>query len=101
METDAALERRARAIFGLNDLDQAPPALPMRVESWGGTDQFAATVPHTGSIMIAFGRDADMDALNAAVAAIAARHEALRSKLAVEKDRTMLLPAAPPPKLAV
>jgi len=88
----AAIENRARAILGLEDLERQLYALPVRVEHLWRAENFAPRVPHTASLLLPFGRTPDIRRLGQSIAAIVARHEALRSRLAVEKGRATLVP---------
>ena len=88
----AAIENRARAILGLEDLERQPYALPVRVEHLWRAENFAPRVPHTASLLLPFGRAPDLHRLGQSIAAIVARHEALHSRLAVEKGRATLVP---------
>ena len=45
-------ESRARDILGLNDLEQWPQALPIRVERMWRAENFSPNVPYTGAILI-------------------------------------------------
>jgi hypothetical protein len=56
-------------------------------------------VPYPASFLLPLGHKPDLGPLTAAVAALMARHEALRSKLAVENDIAILLPAVSEPDL--
>ena len=88
----AAIENRARAILGLEDIERQPHALPVRVEHLWRAENFAPRVPHTGSLLLPFGRAPDMHRLGQSIAEIVARHEALHSRLAIENGRATLVP---------
>ena len=88
----AEIEKRARAILGLEDLERQPYALPVRVEHLWRAENFAPSVPHTASLLLPFGRAPDIRRLGQSIVEIVARHEALRSRLAVEKGRATLVP---------
>jgi hypothetical protein len=49
-------------------------------------------VPHTGTLLLPFGHAPDMRRLGQSIAQIALRHEALRSRLALEDGRATLVP---------
>ncbi len=87
MSDDSDITQRARKTLGLNDLEGAPPALPMWMERWWRNDGFGASVPYTGQILIPFGPKSDMTALRTSVTALVQRHEALRCRLAVRDGR--------------
>jgi hypothetical protein len=94
-ETVSGIEIRARAILGLRDLEEAPLALPIRVERMWRAESFAPNVPYTGSILIPMGRAPDTGAWREAIATVARRHEALHSRLAVVNDRAIMVPGDP------
>jgi len=82
-----AVERRARDILGLAELERFPHALPTRPEHLWGLDGFAANVPFTNPMFVPMGPAADPGLLYAAVKAVVDRHEALRTRLAIEDGR--------------
>jgi hypothetical protein len=94
-ETVSNIESRAREILGLQDLEEAPHALPIRVERMWRAENFAPNVPYTGAVLIPMGRTPDMGAWREAIAAVARRHDALHSRLAVVKDRAIMVPGDP------
>jgi hypothetical protein len=76
----------ARTLLGLD----APRtrALPPRVEHLWRRDGFAAAIPFTNAMLVPMG-PADIGRLYEAMAAVVARHEILRTRLAVKDGRAM------------
>jgi hypothetical protein len=88
------IENRARAILGLNDLEDVPNALPIRVERMWRKENFAPVIPYTGSLVIPLGHAPDLGVWQDSIAAIAQRHEVLHSRLGLVNNRAVLLPAS-------
>ncbi len=88
---DAATVARAHALLGLDALPAAP--LPPRVEQLWRLDRFAADIPFTNAMLIPMG-SADIGMLYEAVAAVVARHEILRTRLAVQDGRAVQIAEA-------
>ncbi len=86
-------EKRARVVLGLDDCE--PKALPPRVEHLWRAENFAGHVPYTGTFLLPLGPAPDMALLQQSIAAIVARHEALRSRLALNDCRAILVPGKP------
>lgn len=85
----AAIEARARNLLGLGGLDAVPSALPPRAEQLWRLDGFAADVPFTNAMFVPMGQEADIGLLYETVAAVVSRHEALRTRLAVRRGRSV------------
>lgn len=96
----SGVEDRARDLLKLRDIDREPRALPMRNDWLWRAERFAPHVPYPASFLLPLGHKPDLGAMTKALAALIARHEALRSKLAVENDIPVLLPVASEPDLA-
>ena len=96
----SGVEDRARDLLKLRDVEREPRALPMRNDWLWRAEHFAPRVPYTGSFLLPLGRKPDLAAIAASIAALIARHEALRSKLAVENDIPILVPVRSEPDLA-
>jgi hypothetical protein len=94
------VEDRARDLLKLKDVERTPNALPIRNDWLWRAEHFAPRVPYTGSFLLPMGRKPDLAPIAAAIAALIARHEALRSKLAVENDIAVLVPVRSEPELA-
>jgi hypothetical protein len=86
------IENRAREILKLKDLAHPSGALPVRVDQLWRAENFAAFVPYTGSFLLPLGRAPDMEMLQQSITAVTARHEALRSRLAVKDSAAVMLP---------
>ena len=84
-----AIEARARDVLGLIGLDASGAALPPRAEQLWRMDGFAADVPFTNTMFVPMGHSPDIGMLYEAVASVVRRHEALRTRLAVRRGRTM------------
>ena len=95
----SGVEDRARDLLKLKDVGREPRALPIRNDWLWRAEHFAPRVPYTGSFLLPLGRKPDLAPIAAAIAALTARHEALRSKLAVENDIPILVPVQPEPDL--
>jgi hypothetical protein len=96
----SGVEDRARDLLKLRDVEREPRALPIRNDWLWRAEHFAPRVPYPASFLLPLGRKPDLGAVTDALAVLIARHEALRSKLAVENDIAILLPAASEPGLA-
>lgn len=83
---DAAFLSGARGILGLDQPGARP--LPPRVEHLWRRDGFAAGIPFTNAMLVPMG-PADIGMLYEAVAAVVARHEILRTRLAVKDGRAV------------
>ena len=77
---------RARTVLGLDAMDIRP--LPPRVEQLWRKDGFAADIPFTNAMFIP-AKTRDMGLLHAAVAGVVDRHEALRTRLAVQDGQAI------------
>jgi hypothetical protein len=86
------VEERARSLLKLQDVEREPNALPIRNDWLWRAEQFAPRVPYSGAFVLPLGHKPDLEAAAAAVAALVERHEALRSKLALENDIPVLRP---------
>ncbi|HXS05450.1 MAG TPA: condensation domain-containing protein [Rhizomicrobium sp.] len=82
-----AVAHRARDILGLAELERFPNALPTRPEHLWRLDGFAANVPFTNPMFVPMGAVADPGLLYAAVSTVVGRHEALRTRLALQDGR--------------
>jgi len=82
------MERRARAILGLDDQKLFPAALPPRAEQLWRLDGFAANVPFTNPMFVPLGSP-DMGCVYDALARVVARHQALRTRLIVATGRPL------------
>ena len=96
----SGVEDRARDLLKLKDVEREPRALPIRNDWLWRAEHFAPRVPYTGSFLLPMGHKPDLAPIAAAIAALIARHEALRSKLVVENDIPILLPVRSEPGLA-
>jgi len=94
------VEDRARDLLKLNDIEREPRALPIRNEWLWRAEGFAPRVPYTGSFLLPIGNKPDLAPIAASIAAMIDRHEALRSKLAVDNDIPILVPVRPQLDLA-
>lgn len=83
----AGPERRAREILGLDHI--AADALPPRAEQLWRMDGFAADVPFINPMFVPLASSPDLDLAREAVAQLAARHQALRTRLAVKNGRAV------------
>lgn len=97
----SGVEDRARDLLKLRTVDREPRALPIRNDWLWRAEHFAPRVPYSGSFLLPLGHKPDLGPVTDAIAALIARHEALRSKLAVENDIPILLPVVSEPDLAV
>jgi hypothetical protein len=88
----AGTEDRARAILRLNDLEEVPNALPIRADRMWRKQNYAPIIRYTGSILIPMGHAPDIGVWRDSMAALVRRHQALHSRLAVVKDRGVLIP---------
>src|ERR1700742_4403860 len=98
METEllpSGAEERARRLLKLRDVEREPRALPIRNDWLWRAEHFAPRVPYSGTFVLPLGYKPDFPAVAGAVAALIARHEALHSKLTLENDIPLLLPAQP------
>jgi Condensation domain len=77
----------ARQILGLDEIEALPDALATRAEQLWRLDHFAAHVPFTNPMFVPMGASADIGLLYEAIATVVHRHEALRTRLAVCRDR--------------
>jgi Condensation domain len=84
-----AIESRARQILGLDDLETLPNALAPRAEQLWRLDGFAADVPFTNAMFVPMGQSADIGMLYESVATVVGRHEALRTRLALQGNRAI------------
>jgi hypothetical protein len=84
-----ALESRAREVLGLDDLESVPNALAARAEQLWRSDGFATSVPFTNAMFVPMGPSADTGMLYEAVAMVVRRHEALRTRLALQGNRAI------------
>jgi len=84
-----AIENRARQVLGLDDLESVPNALAPRAEQLWRLDGFAANVPFTNAMFVPMGASADIGMLYQAVATVVDRHEALRTRLALQGKRAI------------
>ena len=96
----SGVEDRARDLLKLKDFERTPSALPIRNDWLWRAEHFAPRVPYTGSFLLPMGKKPDLAPIAASIAALIARHEALRSKLAVENDIAIMLPVSSEPGLA-
>jgi hypothetical protein len=96
----SGVEDWARDLLKLKDVEREPRALPIRNDWLWRAEHFAPCVPYSGSFLLPMGHKPDLAPVTAAIAALIARHEALRSKLAVENDVPILLPVGSEPGLA-
>src|ERR1700733_8754371 len=85
----AALKDRARKMLGLDGLEALPTALVTRAEQLWRLDGFAANVPFTNPMFVPMGPVADIGMLYEAVATVVRRHDALRTRLAVQNERAI------------
>lgn len=85
----SAIEAHARNVLGLGGLDTPLSALPPRAEQLWRMDGFAANVPFTNAMFVPMGQSADMGLMYEAVATVVQHHEALRTRLAVRRDRAV------------
>jgi hypothetical protein len=95
----SGVEDRARDLLKLKDIERYPGALPIRNDWLWRAEGFAPRVPYTGSFLLPMGKQPDLAPIAAAIAALVARHEALRSKLAVENEIPILVPVQSKPGL--
>lgn len=85
VNSGAGAEQRARKILGLDEI--APDALPPRAEVLWRTDGFSPKVPFINPMFVPLGPSADLGRAWEAVTGLAARHQALRTRLAVRGGR--------------
>ena len=83
---DAKFLNRARALLGL-DVTQSRP-LPPRVEQIWRLDGYAADIPFSNAMFVPAGTS-DIGLLYEALARVVDRHEALRTRLAVQDGRAV------------
>src|SRR5262249_28526811 len=81
---DTPFLERARGVLGLGATPSRP--LPPRVARIWRQDGFAADIPFTNAMFIPAGTT-DIGLLYEAVARVVDRHEALRTRLAIQEDR--------------
>ena len=78
--------------MGLDDPDL--PALPPRIEQLWRLDDFAASIPLINTMLVPMGAGADLGLLRETVAVLARRHEALRTRLAIQGGRAIQIAKA-------
>ena len=86
-----SIESRARDILGLQQLEGQPRHLSMRIENLWRAEGFAPVVPFHGSIFVPMGKAVDTAILKTSIAAVAARHDVLHSRLAIQDRRPVQL----------
>ena len=82
-----ATESRAREVLGLHDMEMLPKVLPVRAEQLWRMDHYASDIPFTNAMFIPMGPVADIGTLYETVATVVRRHEALRTRLALDHGR--------------
>jgi hypothetical protein len=80
-------ETQAETVLGPHSAEAVPNALPPRVEQLWRLDHFAASVPFTNPMFVPVGPSPDLGLLHEAVAQVVRRHEALRTRLAIQNGR--------------
>lgn len=95
----SGVEDRARELLKLKDVEREPRALPMRNDWLWRAESFAPRVAYTSSFLLSLGHKPELAPVSGAIAALIARHQALRSKLAVENDIPILVPVCSEPDL--
>jgi Condensation domain len=86
-----SIEDRARQILGLDQPEQEPRRLSMRIEHLWRAEEFAPVVPFNGSIFSPLGPSVDIAILQESLAAVMRRHDVLHSRLAISGNRPVLV----------